>query len=256
MNKIFLIFLLLFYNVLHAQQNKAPDEAAKLMRAYPHKVIRYDNNYIIFNDSTKLIFDSREKIVKSHMELINEASIKDMFVYTYPRDTISQIKKNQDPGRIRNTDFFKKMYGETAQDVQKNLKEIVWCPKLVGQKLKVTSINDVHKRLEKISSILDEHPEWKKYLKSAGTFYWRKVRGSNNLSAHSFGIAIDLDIKYSNYWQWDCKCNDENVNLPYKNRFPWEIVKIFEDNGFIWGGKWYHYDTMHFEYRPELLLNF
>ncbi|MDD5211432.1 MAG: M15 family metallopeptidase, partial [Sulfuricurvum sp.] len=23
--------------------------------------------------------------------------------------------------------------------------------------------------------------------------------------------------------------------------------------GFIWGGRWYHYDTMHFEYRPELL---
>ncbi|MDP3291618.1 MAG: M15 family metallopeptidase, partial [Sulfuricurvum sp.] len=24
-------------------------------------------------------------------------------------------------------------------------------------------------------------------------------------------------------------------------------------HGFIWGGRWYHYDTMHFEYRPELL---
>ncbi|MEJ2663631.1 MAG: M15 family metallopeptidase, partial [Spirochaetia bacterium] len=28
----------------------------------------------------------------------------------------------------------------------------------------------------------------------------------------------------------------------------------FEKYGFIWGGKWYHYDTMHFEYRPELLV--
>src|SRR5262245_1812136 len=27
----------------------------------------------------------------------------------------------------------------------------------------------------------------------------------------------------------------------------------FEKYGFIWGGHWYHYDTMHFEYRPELL---
>ena len=32
-----------------------------------------------------------------------------------------------------------------------------------------------------------------------------------------------------------------------------KIVEIFERHGFIWGGKWYHYDTMHFEYRPELL---
>jgi hypothetical protein len=41
----------------------------------------------------------------------------------------------------------------------------------------------------------------------------------------------------------------------YKNQIPLEIVKIFEKYGFIWGGRWYHYDTMHFEYRPELLLD-
>jgi hypothetical protein len=39
-----------------------------------------------------------------------------------------------------------------------------------------------------------------------------------------------------------------------ENRIPWEIVEVFEKHGFISGGKWYHYDTMHFEYRPELLL--
>ena len=37
------------------------------------------------------------------------------------------------------------------------------------------------------------------------------------------------------------------------NHIPLEIVAIFERHGFIWGGKWSHYDTMHFEYRPELL---
>ena len=42
-------------------------------------------------------------------------------------------------------------------------------------------------------------------------------------------------------------------HIPYKNRIPHRIVEIFERHGFIWGGKWYHYDTMHFEYRPELL---
>ena len=41
--------------------------------------------------------------------------------------------------------------------------------------------------------------------------------------------------------------------IPYKNEIPWEIVRIFERHGFIWGGKWYHYDTMHFEYRPEII---
>ena len=41
--------------------------------------------------------------------------------------------------------------------------------------------------------------------------------------------------------------------IPYKNRFPLGLAGLFERYGFIWGGRWYHYDTMHFEYRPELL---
>ena len=38
-----------------------------------------------------------------------------------------------------------------------------------------------------------------------------------------------------------------------RDRYPQEIVEIFEKHGFIWGGKWSHFDLMHFEYRPELL---
>ena len=30
---------------------------------------------------------------------------------------------------------------------------------------------------------------------------------------------------------------------------PHGIIQIFEQNGFIWGGKWLHVDSMHFEYR-------
>jgi hypothetical protein len=30
------------------------------------------------------------------------------------------------------------------------------------------------------------------------------------------------------------------------------VIKAFEDEGFIWGGKWEQYDNMHFEYRPEM----
>jgi len=40
---------------------------------------------------------------------------------------------------------------------------------------------------------------------------------------------------------------------PYHNSMAAEVIQAFERHGFIWGGRWYHYDTMHFEYRPELL---
>ena len=67
---------------------------------------------------------------------------------------------------------------------------------------------------------------------------------------HGYAAAIDLNLDYSDYWLWNAR---SSVSIPYKNRFPQQIVEIFERHGFIWGGRWYHYDTMHFEYRPELL---
>jgi hypothetical protein len=32
------------------------------------------------------------------------------------------------------------------------------------------------------------------------------------------------------------------------------VIRAFEEQGFIWGGRWARYDTMHFEYHPELLI--
>ena len=47
----------------------------------------------------------------------------------------------------------------------------------------------------------------------------------------------------------------DKLNALLLDRIPKEIVDVFEKYGFIWGGRWYHYDTMHFEYRPEFLPN-
>jgi hypothetical protein len=215
-----------------------PKEAEALLLAYPSQITGFENNHIIFADSSRMLF----------------SDMQSMFDYSYPKGKIDAPAKFHSPGRIRNEEFFKNMYGKTSEEVQKNLIAITWCPKLIGQKLQVSKKNGVAQNLAAVSAELDEHPEWKIYLRSAGTFNWRIVSGTNNLSPHSFGIAIDLNVNHSNYWQWDCKCTSENAELSYKNKIPQGIVDIFEKHGFIWGGKWYHYDTMHFEYRPELLI--
>ena len=251
--KLFILLLLaiLTHGNIIAQQN-VPNGASLLLKAYPSTIKHYKDGYLIMvnGNSIKYMKSTEDK---SHIELINSDNIGDIFIYPYIKGAVKDIPQNHDPGRIRSENLLKVMYGSTAAQVGQNLTTITWCPKLVNQKLRVTKINGVDKQLQKVSDELDNYPELKDYLQNSSTFYWRNVRGSKRLSTHSFGIAIDLNTKYSNYWQWDCRCSSETTVLGYRNRIPQLIVDIFEKHGFIWGGKWYHYDTMHFEYRPELL---
>lgn len=148
------------------------------------------------------------------------------------------------------------MYGKSANEVKANLVPIFWLPKTINKSLMITSINGINKKLQAVSNDLDKLPDsLKKYITNpAGTFNWRTISGTERFSTHCFGIAIDINVDHSNYWKWDNR--DTGQTLSYRNRIPIEVVEVFERHGFIWGGKWYHYDTMHFEYRPELLMTF
>lgn len=252
----FLIFLRLniFNCTAQTIENDVPINALKLIKMYSGIITGYKNNKLYFKDGTSLLYDDGIKN-KSFEELLNNPDIEDQFYFTYTKGKIpNAIAFKNDPGRIRNEAFFKKIYGGKKSEVEKNLVDINWCPKLASQKIKVTKINSVDKAIQKISNELDQLPELKKYiLNIGGTFNWRKISGTGRLSMHSFGITIDINTRFANYWQWDSKSTNENVILDYKNKIPQQIIDIFENNGFIWGGKWYHYDTMHFEYRPELI---
>jgi hypothetical protein len=232
-------------------KEKQIEKVNKLIKAYPYQNLKYFDNKIVFSDGTILNFDDFKN--KSLTELYENSDIEDQFYFKY---NTSDHEFNTDAGRLRNELFFKKMYGHDAKEVQKNLVEITWCPKLVNQKIWVSKVNRVDSVFVALSKELDKYPEFKKFLqKPAGTFQLRLIAGTQRISTHSFGITIDINLKYSNYWQWDCKCQDENKPLKYINRIPIKLVKIFEKHGFIWGGRWLHYDTMHFEYRPELLIS-
>ncbi|HLK28770.1 MAG TPA: M15 family metallopeptidase [Puia sp.] len=228
-------------------------EIKALLKYYP-QVQKFADNKLYFKDGTYILYDDSASN-KSFEQMLVSPDVKDQFRYKYVKGKlVNKIEKNNDPGRVTNEAFFKKIYGATREEVRKNLTEVLWCPKLIGQKILVTKINGVDKQISKISDELDKLPEYKEFVKDiGGTFNWRYVSASKRVSMHSFGMSIDINTNFSNYWQWDCKCTDENAVLDYKNRIPQKIVDVFEKYGFIWGGKWYHYDTMHFEYRPELL---
>jgi D-alanyl-D-alanine carboxypeptidase len=223
-----------------------------LVAAYPDRLVRHDNAYIYWRDGTRMpVWDGRPH--KSFDQLLRDASILDQFRLPYPRGKLtSPPPVNDDPGRFRNEDFFNKMYGDCRRgEVQRHLVTIVWLPHTWGRRIAVTRVNGVAGRLQAISNEIDALPD---AIKRAaypigGTYACRAVADTGKPSVHSYAAAIDLNTQYSDYWYW----HRHEQPLRYRNRIPQELVDIFERHGFIWGGKWYHYDTMHFEYRPELL---
>lgn len=234
-----------------------PSGVQKLMKAYPGQFKTFENNQLIWKDGTKMLYDDFIKN-KSFAQLINEADLEDQIMSMhYPKGkNVSNPKQKEDPGRVRYEPFFKKMYGASPEAVRKNLTTVSWLPKSMNIKLQVTTVNDIHLKIQAISNRLDTLPHLHKYLKNpGGTFNWRSIAGTNRLSMHSFGMTIDVNVEFSDYWRWAIKAEEDDGSriIEYRNRIPLELVEIFEEHGFIWGGKWYHYDTMHFEYRPELL---
>jgi hypothetical protein len=237
---------------LLAQDDRLRAALDALIAAYPNELAGHDGNTLRWRDGTTMpISDGAAN--KTLPELLHHASIADQFRISYPRGALDKPPAaDSDPGRFRNTAFFTKMYGDCHKnEVTAHFASLTWLPKSWGKPLRFTTVNGADQQLRAVSAEIDALPDKIKHaaFPSAGTYNCRAVADTGQPSPHSYGIAIDLNTAVSDYWFW--KSHDGPI--AYRNRMPREIVAIFEKHGFIWGGKWYHFDTMHFEYRPELL---
>jgi len=234
----------------------ALDEAARarLLAAYPQHLARVEDGTLIWRDGTRMPLDDGHGS-KPFAQWLAAPDIADMFAIAYPAGAdIVPPAKDADPGRARNTAFFDKVYGDCRKgEVATNLTDVAWLPKRGGQKLPFSRVNGAAAALAAVSRELDELPaSFDVFLiPSAGTYNCRVIAGTSRVSAHGHGIAIDITLARSDYWRNAAARSDGAI--AYRNTIPVDIVRIFERHGFIWGGRWYHYDTMHFEYRPELV---
>jgi hypothetical protein len=102
--------------------------------------------------------------------------------------------------------------------------------------------------------------QWINNLNTLEGWNWRNVAETQSRSFHAYGAAVDLLPKslggLATYWLWTAQSSADWWAIPYTRRFhpPDAVIKAFEAYGFIWGGKWLWFDTMHFEYRPEILI--
>lgn len=207
-----------------------------------------NNIYLVFRSGKKLIYD--DKKVKNFSEKIHNPDLEDTMSQIYPLHDIDKLMiDNYDPGRIRSYALLHEIYGDSEIVINKNLKEV----KPHGNWCKFSKKNDAYKHLVRaLNEIKINNNARSINLISPieGTFCYRKISGTNRLSPHSFGIAIDVKHNKGDYWKWSSREQGQKR----LNEFPRDVVRAFENNNFIWGGKWSHFDILHFEYRPELVL--
>lgn len=150
------LFLLLLSLNLFANENLAK----RLILAYPLFLEKYEDNFIYFKDGSKLQFSTNNKDL-SYEEIIQNSSLENQMSMKYIK--IDENKnyipaKNEDAGRFRNEEFFKKIYGKNRQEIEKNLVKIKWLEKSQNKTLWVTKINGIDKKLIEISKELDNLP--------------------------------------------------------------------------------------------------
>ena len=178
MKKTIIAIMAIAATTANAQQD-IPQNAQRLIDAYPDMHLTYSDNKIVFPDGTAITYDDGKK--KDFKTLLDYSDIEDMFSMTYDT-TAAKPKYLNDCGRSRNEALFRKMYGNSAAEVQKNLVRIDW----FGQQLPVTKVNGADKQLQAIYNELKNKPELKKFLLKASSFNCRQVRGANRMSAHSY----------------------------------------------------------------------
>ncbi len=196
----------------------------------------------------RLVYDDGRP--KSFDQKLDRSDLQDTLAVIYPLGPLRRAPgPGQDPGRFRVAALLRAVYGGSPQAVRTNLVWVDFCGQRVRFNARAGAARALARVGRELTELLRRRPDLRPYVfPLGGTFLWRRIAGTRRLSPHAWGMALDLNARYGGYWRWG------GTRTGRTGRYPYAIVRIFEKHGFIWGGKWRHFDLAHFEYRPELLL--
>jgi uncharacterized protein YceK len=225
-----------------------------LMIAYPDYVAGVEmienEACLVMRSGKRILYD--DKKTKTFDEKITDADIQDMLETIYPLTEINALMSTDvDPGRSRAYSFFEEIYGDSKAVISKKLVSVDFGDEHLPFNKEAGAAAALASAAVGAAGLVIDQPQIVDYLyPTSGTFNYRVIAGTNRLSPHAFGIAIDLRSSPDGYWRWASPAEGEKLIKKY----PQDLVRLFEKNGFIWGGKWNHFDLFHFEYRPEIII--
>ena len=232
----------------YAEGRILPEELRS--RAAEYRALRINSNYPVELPSCESTAEQRAEQTRNFEERRS-------------RQPQAARQPARQPAPRRSNYFFESLWNSSNRD-QARAQQVQLS--FLGHTLTIHSgIAPIIRRIEEI--IVNESatdPAVRQWIHSLGTvtgWNWRTVASSGNRSFHSYGIAIDLLPRnlggLATYWLWTSQYNPQWWNIPFSERYhpPDAVIRAFESFGFIWGGKWINsFDTMHFEYRPEVFI--
>jgi len=260
-----------------AEENRGEQVLRALAKAYPDRVnaVEFDDgDWSILVYGERFYFAGGRLLPSSLREELNQFAPMPFYVYQkelppWVLPTQEESSRIREQTRARNTNQLKRSTHFTdalwrsrnRDESWEHIKQIrfLGIPVQVHYSILV-QLSLIEEQILRAAKTNNAVRQWVNNLSSVEGWQWRNIASSENRSYHAYGAAIDLVPKsYSGleaYWLWTSGKNIEWWNVPYSKRFhpPDEVIKIFESFGFIWGGKWRYYDTIHFEYRPEILI--
>jgi hypothetical protein len=247
-----------------------------LANAYGNKItlVQKEGNEYFFLVLGSWFIVSNGRLLPAELRLESDQYTRHPF-YAYPRDIperqeldpseIQRIQnvvaeRDENPPR-RNPAFFDLIWGihdARSAEAQQAFTSFLGRQTKIHRAM-VPILAAIEAELSELRMSDEELDTYLKNISSVSSFHWRLISGTESRSFHSYGLALDIIPKNyywkQVYWRWSRDLGINWINLSNDEKFmaPANLVKVFENFGFTWGGKWFLFDTIHFEYRPEIL---
>jgi hypothetical protein len=270
-------YLPFFVEQTEIEISRAEEVVKALMEAYPDRIekVEFRNGdwALLLRDKWYYFADGR---LLTEDRLKDAANYRALLFYGYPEelpawenpgqeevDRFIYWRDTRSQSQVRRSGCFldSLWYASSRAEVETHIVRVNflgWQPRvhrLIQNKLMLVE--------QRIRSAAQTDAEVQAWIRSIGTldgYNWRTIADTGSRSYHSYGLAIDILPRslgnLQSYWLWTARDREDWWNVSYNERYhpPAAVIKAFETYGFIWGGKWPLYDTMHFEYRPEILI--
>jgi len=249
-----------------------------IMKAYPDSIEKVEfrnNDWAVLLRGTWYYYTGGRMLPENEIE--KSAEYRTYQFYNYPEDlpewkpySSEEIERfrtwtnTRSQSTIRRSNFFLDALWHVSNN-QNETEQLMSRITFFGKSTRMhkslhEKLNEIEKQIVSMGKTDTQIQAWINSVNLIEGFNWRNIADSQSRSYHSYGIAIDflpknLDGKQT-YWLWTSQYREDWWSITYKERYhpPAAVIRLFESYGFIWGGKWPLFDTMHFEYRPEILL--